>query len=151
MDGEKQKCPNCQRQLWEDDGIFEDVSRSYNTNGTWYNLWCPDCGAICKWYNRYYWPHIKEWKIPTQTVKKQIESEKIMNEQKKGLEALIEALNIFRKYGNPERPTHCEHDKLQVVIDPSTVSKEDTEILADLGFHVDREDKCFYSYRFGSA
>jgi hypothetical protein len=34
------------------------------------------------------------------------------------VENLIKALQIFLKYGNPDNPTHCEHDVLTVVIDP---------------------------------
>ena len=37
---------------------------------------------------------------------------------------LIEALNIFLKYGNPKYPTHCEHDIMYVSIDPELVSDE---------------------------
>jgi hypothetical protein len=65
---------------------------------------------------------------------------------------LIEALTIFRKYGNPSSPTHCEHDKLIVTIDPSMVSTEDIARLHDLGFLTDDDtENGFYSFRFGSA
>ena len=30
------------------------------------------------------------------------------------MEKLIEALQIFLKYGNPDYPTHCEHDELTI-------------------------------------
>lgn len=64
---------------------------------------------------------------------------------------LIEALQIFLKYGNPEWPTHCEHDKLTVDIDPEIVSEEDIKILSNLGFEPsDDIEEAFYSYRFGS-
>ena len=64
---------------------------------------------------------------------------------------LVEALQIFLKYGNPHNPTHCEHDVLTIMdIDPSVVSKEDKIRLDELGFFVDNED-CFCSFRFGSA
>lgn len=63
---------------------------------------------------------------------------------------LIEALTIFLKYGNPDCPTHCEHDELYVMIDYADVSDEDKARLAELGF---RENNLgmFSSFRFGSA
>jgi len=67
------------------------------------------------------------------------------------MDQLIEALNIFRKYGNPPSPTHCEHDTLLVMIDPDIVSEEDKLILGRFGFNVHNEFECFYSTRFGSA
>jgi hypothetical protein len=70
------------------------------------------------------------------------------------MKQLIEALQIFLKYGNPYNPTHCEHDVLIIVgIDPDSVSEEDKSKLDELGFFVDNEygDKMFTSYRFGSA
>ena len=50
------------------------------------------------------------------------------------MDNLIKALKIFRKYGNPDFPTHCEHDILLVMIDPEKVSDEDKKELDDLGF-----------------
>ena len=67
---------------------------------------------------------------------------------------LIEALQIFLKYGNPRWPTHCEHDVLMIVdIDPDDVSPEDKKKLDELGFIVANEfgDDAFMSFRFGSA
>jgi len=64
---------------------------------------------------------------------------------------LIEALQIFLKYGNPEYPTHCEHDALHILIDPDIVSDEDKKKLDGLGFFVDEELGCFRSFRYGSA
>jgi hypothetical protein len=64
---------------------------------------------------------------------------------------LIEALQIFLKYGNPDYPTHCEHDILTVCVDPSIVSAEDKAKLETLGFHVGEDDESFYSFKFGSA
>lgn len=64
---------------------------------------------------------------------------------------LIEALTIFLKYGDPEWPTHCEHDVMQVCIDPALVSEEDLSKLDDLGFFPDEEFDGFKSYKFGSA
>lgn len=64
---------------------------------------------------------------------------------------LIEALKIFRKYGNPEWPTHCEHDVMMVNIDYTIVSDKDKEKLNNLGFIEDGENNKFKSYKFGSA
>lgn len=65
---------------------------------------------------------------------------------------LIEALQIFLKYGNPKHPTNCTHDELAIMeIDPKDVSKEDKKRLIKLGFLVNKEDGYFYSFRFGSA
>jgi hypothetical protein len=68
---------------------------------------------------------------------------------------LIEALQIFSKYGNPEYPTHCEHDELTITpkICPDTVSHEDRERLEELGFFVSEEggEKLFKSFKFGSC
>jgi hypothetical protein len=68
-----------------------------------------------------------------------------------GFDAIIQALMIFRKYGNPTYPFHCEHDTLYIIdIDPKEVSNEDKEKLDNLGFFAGEED-CFVSYRYGSA
>jgi hypothetical protein len=67
-----------------------------------------------------------------------------------GLTKLIEALNIFIKYGYPYSPTHCEHDTLYVMIDPEDVSEEDKEKLEILGFSPN-DMNGFSSYYFGSA
>ena len=66
------------------------------------------------------------------------------------MEKLIEALQIFLKYGNPDFPTHCEHDILHIAdIEPEDVSDEDIKKLEKLGFVYDEDG--FYSYYFGSA
>ncbi len=65
------------------------------------------------------------------------------------MEDLIKALQIFCEYGNPYCPTHCEHDRLTVCIDPEIVSDEDKVKLDKLNFYPDED--CFMSYRFGSA
>jgi len=67
------------------------------------------------------------------------------------LSKLIEALQIFLKYGDVSYPTHCEHDVLTVCVDPSVVSEEDKSALNSLGFIVDESEDCFKSYRYGSA
>ena len=67
------------------------------------------------------------------------------------MDDLIEALQIFRKYENPQFPTHCEHDELNVCIDADNVSEEDILKLEELGFHKDESGEYFTSYRFGSC
>jgi hypothetical protein len=70
------------------------------------------------------------------------------------MDKLIEALQIFLKYGNPTYPTHCEHDVLYIVgINPSDVSNEDKEKLNKLGFFISEEtgEPTFKSFRYGSA
>lgn len=62
---------------------------------------------------------------------------------------LIDALQIFLKYGNPDFPTHCEHDVLTVDINPELVSAEDLALLDELGFFPDGDD--FKSFHFGSC
>lgn len=65
---------------------------------------------------------------------------------------LIKALQIFLKYGNPNHPTHCEHDCLYICgIDVDKVSDKDKQELASLGFFIDSENGCFMSFRYGSA
>jgi hypothetical protein len=65
---------------------------------------------------------------------------------------LIEALKIFLKYGNPDYPTHCEHDELTICgINPADLSDEDKEKLDELGFFVSECEDCFKSFRYGSA
>ena len=66
------------------------------------------------------------------------------------MDELIEALQIFRKYDNPSRPTQCEHDALHVCIDPEGISDEDKARLKELSFTPDQFGG-FYSFRFGSA
>ena len=65
---------------------------------------------------------------------------------------LIEALQIFLKYGNPYYPIEGGWQELYTRgIDPAVVSAEDTARLSELGFFVREEgDKCFESYRFGA-
>lgn len=66
-----------------------------------------------------------------------------------GFDAIIEALTIFRKYGNPACPFHCTHDTLTICeIEPSEVSAEDRERLDVLGFFVGDEG-AFESLRWG--
>ena len=65
------------------------------------------------------------------------------------LSKLVEALNIFLKYGDVDHPTYCEHDVLMICVDPSVVSEEDIQTLDELGFFV--SDDCFKSFRYGSA
>jgi hypothetical protein len=68
------------------------------------------------------------------------------------MEKLIKAFQIFLKYGNPEYPTHCEHDVMYICnIDTSKVTEEDRKELLELGFFYDEDLEQFMSYRYGSA
>ena len=70
------------------------------------------------------------------------------------MKQLIEALTILLKYGNPDYPTHCEHDVMYICgIEPEQVSEEDQAKLKELGFNIGREsgENGFYSVRYGSA
>ncbi len=62
---------------------------------------------------------------------------------------LIAALQIFAKYGNPDNPTHCEHDEMNVAVDSSKVSDQDKAELEKLGFF--ESGGFFKSFRFGSC
>lgn len=70
-----------------------------------------------------------------------------------GLDALIEALTILRRYGNVEYSTHCEHDELTICVDPAKVSAADKARLDELGvFETNTHGyPCFKSFVFGSA
>jgi hypothetical protein len=74
-----------------------------------------------------------------------------MDLSKCGIDGLMKALAIFRKYGNPTSPTHCEHDKMYVMIRPDWVSDEDKVKLNELGFNEGDDGEAFTSFRFGSA
>lgn len=69
------------------------------------------------------------------------------------MDQLIEALQIFLKYGNVAYPTHCEHDVM--FINPhysrDDMSEEDVERLDQLGFFWDEDIDGFKSYRYGSG
>jgi len=70
------------------------------------------------------------------------------------MKKLIEALQIFLKYGNPDCPTHCEHDVMYICgINPADVSDEDKSKLEELGFLASTEygEERFKSFRYGSA
>ena len=64
---------------------------------------------------------------------------------------LIEALQIFLKYGDPRNPTHCEHDIMMVSIHTNDLEPADKERVEKLGFNWNTEYDCWTSYRFGSA
>ena len=66
---------------------------------------------------------------------------------------LIAALTILLKYGNPDHPTHCEHDVLYVCgINPEDVSEEDIKKLDELGFFINEEfEDSFASFKYGSC
>lgn len=66
------------------------------------------------------------------------------------MDDLIKALQIFQKYGNPTFPTHCEHDEMFVMIEPSFVTTGDLLALKKLHFEP-TGDNTFSSTFFGSA
>lgn len=68
-----------------------------------------------------------------------------------GLDGLMRALQIFRKYGNPSSPTHCEHDVMMVAMPQDGISEADVAELLDLGFRWMSEYDCWGSFRYGSA
>jgi len=68
------------------------------------------------------------------------------------MEELIEALQIFLQYGNPDNPTNCSYDYLWIDIDTELVSKEDIVKLDKLGFFIDEElGEGFGSFKYGSC
>lgn len=67
------------------------------------------------------------------------------------MDKLIEALQIFLKYGNPQYPTDCRDETLTVDISPTLVSEEDIKRLEELGFDANEETDDFYSYKYGSC
>ena len=70
------------------------------------------------------------------------------------MDDLIKSLQIFRKYGNPNYPTHCNHDVMYIHgIDTDDVSTEDIIKLNELGFLIgdDTGKPMFQSYKFGSC
>ena len=68
-----------------------------------------------------------------------------------GFDEILDAIHIFKKYGNPDRPFHCAHDTLMVCISPEVVSEGDKALLDELGFFPNDEYNCFQSFRYGSA
>ena len=64
------------------------------------------------------------------------------------MDDLIEALQILRKYKNPEFPLRWDKETLFFNVKPKKVSNEDVEALSYLGVHPCYEEKCFISYRF---
>jgi hypothetical protein len=65
---------------------------------------------------------------------------------------LIEALQIFLKYKDLLRPTHCEHDVLFVMgVTKEEVSADDAAALDALGFFWNDDDECWMSFQYGSA
>jgi hypothetical protein len=67
------------------------------------------------------------------------------------MDDLLEALRIFRKYGDNPFPFQCEHDTLIVNYDPAEFSAADRRRLDELGFSVFEGEDWFTSFRFGSA
>lgn len=68
------------------------------------------------------------------------------------MDDLIEALTIFRKYGNPRSPVFCGHDQIFVNIQtgPDQMTPGDADRLEALSFTHDG-DMGWTSYRFGSC
>lgn len=65
---------------------------------------------------------------------------------------LIEALQIFLKYRNEKRPTHCEHDVLYIMaVTKEEVSEGDAKRLDELGLFWSEGEECWISFRYGSA
>jgi hypothetical protein len=65
---------------------------------------------------------------------------------------LAEAIEIFRTGTvNLVSPFNCSHDRLGVMADPASYTKDQLVRLDDLGFSVDSDGESFYSWRFGSA
>lgn len=105
-----------------------------------------DCGGYPLYVNTMY---KRFWTTKSRTGSTPVNSSQ---RKEKKMEKLIEALQIFLKYGDPEYPTHCEHDTLYVDIDPEKVSEKDIKKLDKLGFFVDEEDPDgFTSFRYGSC
>ena len=65
------------------------------------------------------------------------------------MDALIEALTIFRRYASPQYPTRCEHGVLWVNVNPLRVSLEDLARLEELYFN--EAENGFYSSFFGGC
>ena len=69
-----------------------------------------------------------------------------------GFDAVIEALTIFRKYGNPSYPFCCEHDTLHVMMMYDDVTDEaDRDRLEEIGFRKSEDLGSWQSTRYGSA
>jgi hypothetical protein len=69
------------------------------------------------------------------------------------MEDLIKALQIMLKYGNPQFPTHCEHDVLIISshINWNNITPEDKAKLQELGFDYSSEYDCITSFTYGSC
>jgi ribonuclease HI len=78
-------------------------------------------------------------------------SESTSTEDTMDLATLIEALQIFKKYGNKEYPIQCEANIMYILIDPSIVSKKDKLKLQGRGFLPYSDGPAFYSVYYGSA
>lgn len=60
MKEEDQICPVCKSKP----ELMDDDASSRNSNGFYYNVWCPNCGAFTSWYDRQKWPDRFYWNIP---------------------------------------------------------------------------------------
>jgi hypothetical protein len=68
------------------------------------------------------------------------------------MKELVEAFQIFLKYGNPSYPINCQHDIMRVYLDVSfdTIDKNDIKRLIEIGFEYDDDFGCFQSTKYGS-
>ncbi len=64
---------------------------------------------------------------------------------------LIEALQIFLKYGDHQYPTHCEHGSFIVYYSNKDIIPEDITRLEELSFNWNEDSNGFISYRYGSC
>lgn len=64
---------------------------------------------------------------------------------------LIEALKLALAYENLERPFHCEHDVLYLMLDPADVSEPDLRRFESYGFSKSDDGPYFESFNYGSA
>lgn len=65
------------------------------------------------------------------------------------MKKLIEAFTIFDKYNKEKYPLWGDNKSIYVLIDPTTVSEEDTKRLNELGFSKNYQDgACFEVYLY---
>jgi len=58
---------------------------------------------------------------------------------------------LATRQNNDISPLYCSHDTLTVCADPAAFTAAEIEWLEGIGFHANRSEETFYSYRFGSA
>ena len=70
------------------------------------------------------------------------------------MDDLIEALQIFRSYGEVKFPTHCEHDVMYLypAVPYEDFSEEHIKRLEQLGFDYNSDgEEGFMSFKYGSC